>query len=383
MDRASISVSAREWAEPLGTKEKRVSGYKLGLRKGFTLIELLVVVAIIALLISILLPSLSQAREQGKKAKCLAHLKGVGQASYSYASDDSAEQPIPIHMNMMRSVDYWLARTANWFTYGGNNATKPFPTGSKRYYLGDDPNVLPAGSNPGELRPEYGANRRPLNVYMGWTTDGKDTRGLAQFQCPGDKGYPDDKSGAMDDAPIKSIEIPAYDIYGNSFRASLANFQSGGMGSPSGGHFAMSAWGHRLSSITETSRVILYGEPTFFNMLGQDSSPDPYAPTIPYIGWHGEKLKDNILFLDGSARMTKVPDPPKAGQKSPYRFSAEDLVKMGVWGNVGLDRGPTYKLDVYPTPGARIWGNWSQYTSGAGSANLWPWRGFQDNLRGQ
>ena len=57
-------------------------------RKAFTLIELLVVVAIIALLISILLPSLQGAREQAKKALCLSNMKQVGLGSHSYAVED-------------------------------------------------------------------------------------------------------------------------------------------------------------------------------------------------------------------------------------------------------------------------------------------------------
>lgn len=55
--------------------------------KAFTLIELLVVVAIIALLIAILLPSLARARESGKRTVCASNLKSLATACATYAHD--------------------------------------------------------------------------------------------------------------------------------------------------------------------------------------------------------------------------------------------------------------------------------------------------------
>jgi prepilin-type N-terminal cleavage/methylation domain-containing protein/prepilin-type processing-associated H-X9-DG protein len=60
---------------------------------GFTLIEVLVVVAIIALLISILLPSLKRAREQARTAVCSANLRTVGQALALYTAQSQEWMP--------------------------------------------------------------------------------------------------------------------------------------------------------------------------------------------------------------------------------------------------------------------------------------------------
>lgn len=56
-------------------------------QRAFTLIELLVVVAIIALLMGILMPSLKKARDQAKGVVCVAHIKGLGVALHMYLDD--------------------------------------------------------------------------------------------------------------------------------------------------------------------------------------------------------------------------------------------------------------------------------------------------------
>lgn len=89
-------------------KAFRSRGFGRRVRLGFTLIELLVVVAIIAVLMAILLPSLAAARESAKSTSCHVNLRSIGQATQMYA--DMNNDCLPY--NQRGASNY----TIQWFT---------------------------------------------------------------------------------------------------------------------------------------------------------------------------------------------------------------------------------------------------------------------------
>lgn len=75
------------------------------LATGFTMIELMVSLAIIAMLVTILLPALSKAKESAKQVFCLSNLRGVTQGAYLYASDSNGYAPCRLPGYAMYAVE--------------------------------------------------------------------------------------------------------------------------------------------------------------------------------------------------------------------------------------------------------------------------------------
>jgi prepilin-type N-terminal cleavage/methylation domain-containing protein len=93
-------------------------------RSGFTLIELLVVIAIIAILASLLLPALSQAKAKSKSIGCISNLKQIALANFMYFSDSNK----PVHYDNW--PDLWMEKLM--IQYQAINKVRTCPTAPDR-----------------------------------------------------------------------------------------------------------------------------------------------------------------------------------------------------------------------------------------------------------
>jgi len=282
--------------------------------KGFTLVELLVVVAIIALLLSILLPSLQRAREQAKKTKCLANLKDVAASANIYATGDTSDILVPgAHK---KGYGGWLIGAQHFGGKGGNpdlimrSSMKHGWTAYGKFGPGDRPlnNIIFKNPTWESWRSAYN-NGRP---YTSTDQRLKDHNRLdmEQFHCPSDTGWVANTGilsstwgslgGSM---PYSQFlpDTPCYDMMGNSYLTHWLSplIISGGQSYPK---YGWGAYNRQISSVPNAGRCVIFREGNaydleFFNSIysGETSA----SLTLKLEGWHGETMEVNAAFADG------------------------------------------------------------------------------------
>ena len=194
---------------------------------GFTLVELLVVIGIIALLISILLPTLASARRSANSVKCLAALKEIGNAFNMYGIENKGFYPASRDTQLKDSNGNplerrWTDQIARYISKQGANFKDQSDINKIRA------NSVLWGCPEWTRTYEYDPNANPyasVNVYNGYGMQyypaypgaGTAVQNLAIRNAPNRQGYIRTtmwgKKGSdrllIADAPIDIIQLPS------------------------------------------------------------------------------------------------------------------------------------------------------------------------------
>jgi prepilin-type N-terminal cleavage/methylation domain-containing protein len=319
----------------LGTKTEHEN--HLRTRRAFTLIELLVVVAIIAVLVSILLPTLKRAREAAKRSACLAHLKNISSSSLVYAAADANGWSIPLH-SMQFTQDPMNPTFIGAYEWGGKSGI------GRPDWLGGGEDIL--NSKYG-TRAGFGPPTRPMNdvLYKGGFKDNRiddDVDGMLEdtkleldlYRCPGDDGPP--RAAHCPDWVAHS-ERSSFDHFGNSYAANV--FLVGIAGQELGSN---SPYARPTSRVPTPARTLFYEENIGrwawscirenCTVIGElQPGVDP-GPTKAVRGWHGQDWMYNRSFVDAHAEYQLLIFPESKDEDGYYlHYRNEKLSSYPDW----------------------------------------------------
>jgi prepilin-type N-terminal cleavage/methylation domain-containing protein/prepilin-type processing-associated H-X9-DG protein len=282
---------------------------------GFTLVELLVVIGIIAVLIGILLPSLSKARDQAQATQCMSNLRQLGQAFLGYASDhENCQLPVRVRFGALKD--------ANGQTNNGNSAA---------LYDADEgwPNLL---VNDGYLTAPDATGKGPQTHSVFYCPSA--LQDLADPGFAGDSTHPatrDDQYGARPMRWVSWTHKNAVDCtYG--WNADLDGLKSTakppidqdhGFGPPNYGIGLVSAGYHdapmKLTAVHRSAEMVLMFDGIYANLMSTNANRINAR--------HAKNTKSNILFYDGHVQSYITAELPGGLKATTNSFSMSSLLQ--------------------------------------------------------
>lgn len=237
--------------------------------RAFSLIEVLVSMLVVAVLIGLLIPVLTGAREAGYRSVCATNQRQLGFAFVLYMQDNKETLP-----------QYAIAPERTDWKYGGAAISS----------------ASTSGGDPGNAAaPVLLDAARPINRYVSGVGDSSIAQeSVTLFSCPGDRGvFARSSNSAVRIVPSVLERGTCFREFGTSYRANAMLLSSSAAGIDGSDRPL------KLSDIaTNPSRLLLLGDTAWYYATRDSTDPDRTLEA----SWHRVQDTGNMLAIDGSTR---------------------------------------------------------------------------------